>query len=54
MGLFRALDADRDGKLDDGEISEAASVLLKLDRNGDGHVTVEEVGAAGQKRNKNK
>jgi Ca2+-binding EF-hand superfamily protein len=54
MGLFRALDADRDGKLDDGEISEAANVLLKLDRNGDGHVTVEEVGAAGQKRNKNK
>jgi Ca2+-binding EF-hand superfamily protein len=44
--LFLLLDSDRDGKLSSGEISAAADVLKKLDRDGDGNVTVEELIAA--------
>ena len=42
-GLFVALDADHDGKLSSGEISAAADVIRKLDKNGDGAVTPDEV-----------
>ncbi len=42
-GLFVALDADHDGKLSSGEISAAADVIRKLDKNGDGTVTAEEI-----------
>ena len=45
-GLFLLFDADRDGKLSSGEISAAAEVLKKLDRDGDGSVTLEELMAA--------
>ena len=42
-GLFRALDADHDGKLSGDEIKASAEVILKLDANSDGMVTVEEL-----------
>jgi len=42
-GLFRALDADHDGKLSGDEIKTSAEVILKLDANGDGVVTIEEL-----------
>ena len=42
-GLFLLLDSDRDGKLSSSEISAAADALEKLDRDGDGNVTVEEL-----------
>ncbi len=56
MGLFLALDADRDGQLSDDEISAASKVIRKLDANGDGTVTVDEMLAAGPgaKKGKNK
>jgi len=40
--FFAALDSDRDGVLSDEEIDAAAEVLRKLDRNGDGKITLEE------------
>ncbi len=42
--LLRALDANRDGKLDKSEIENAAAALKKLDRNDDGEITREELG----------
>ena len=42
--LLRALDANRDGKLDKSEIENAAAALNKLDRNEDGEITREELG----------
>jgi Ca2+-binding EF-hand superfamily protein len=42
-GLFAVLDTDHDGQLSTAEIVAAGSVLLKLDRNGDGKLTPEEV-----------
>ncbi len=42
-GLFFALDANRDGKLDAAEIAAAADVIRKLDKNGDGNVTFDEI-----------
>ena len=42
--LFRALDADGDGKISAEEIAGAASALKQLDRNGDGQLTAEELG----------
>jgi len=41
--LFGALDADHDGKLSSAEIGAAIEVIQKLDKNGDGSVTMEEV-----------
>jgi Ca2+-binding EF-hand superfamily protein len=42
-GLFMALDTDHDGKLSSAEISAAAEVLKKLDKNGDGAITIDEL-----------
>jgi collagen type III alpha len=42
--LVAALDADGDGELSAGEIEAAAKALLKLDRNGDGKLTPDELG----------
>ncbi len=42
-GLFRALDTDHDGKLSSAEISAAPEILRKLDKNGDGVVTPDEI-----------
>lgn len=40
--LETALDADQDGEISAGEIENAAAVLKKLDKNGDGKLTPEE------------
>src|SRR5207302_1971208 len=42
-GLFAALDTDRNGELSTAEIVAAGSTLLKLDKNGDGKLTPDEV-----------
>jgi Ca2+-binding EF-hand superfamily protein len=42
-GLFAALDTDHDGKLSAAEISAAAETLKKLDTNGDGSITIDEL-----------
>jgi Ca2+-binding EF-hand superfamily protein len=42
-GLFGALDTDRNGELSTAEIVGAGSSLLKLDKNGDGKLTSDEV-----------
>lgn len=42
-GLFATLDTDHDGQLSTSEIVAAGSALLKLDRNGDGKLTPDEV-----------
>ena len=47
-GLFRLLDADRDGKLSAKEIDGAIAVLMKLDRNRDGVLSSEELASAGR------
>jgi len=41
--LMEALDTNRDGTLDADEIKNAAVALLKLDKNGDGKLTQEEL-----------
>lgn len=40
--LFAILDTNRDGALSDDEIKAAADLLAKLDKNGDGKITLEE------------
>ena len=40
--IILALDADRNGVIDAGEISKAAEALKKLDKNGDGKLTPDE------------
>src|ERR1700745_4185114 len=40
---FTALDANRDGILDDAEIAAAPTALAKLDKDGDGRITSDEV-----------
>jgi Ca2+-binding EF-hand superfamily protein len=42
-GLFAVLDTDRDHKLSSAELQAAGEVLKKLDRDGDGSVTIEEL-----------
>lgn len=41
--LFAILDTDHNGALSDEEIKGAANILAKLDKNGDGEVTLEEL-----------
>ncbi|MEO7100921.1 MAG: EF-hand domain-containing protein [Luteolibacter sp.] len=41
--LFAVLDADHDGILSEAEIKAASEDLAKLDRNGDGQITAEEL-----------
>lgn len=43
-GLVRAIDADKNGEISADEIAGAADALKKLDRNGDGKITREEIG----------
>lgn len=43
-GLFRVLDRNADGELDQEEIDMAVASLRKLDRNGDGKITPNEMG----------
>lgn len=40
--IFTALDADHDSVISSGEIQNAADALRRLDRNGDGKLTIEE------------
>ncbi len=42
-GIFGALDANRDGAIDNQELAHAGDVLRKLDRNGDGRITPDEM-----------
>jgi Ca2+-binding EF-hand superfamily protein len=42
-GLFLALDTDHDGKLSSAEIAVSAEVLKKLDKKGDGAITIDEL-----------
>lgn len=41
--LFEALDANHDGIIDSNEIANAAAALKKLDKNGDGKLTPDEL-----------
>ena len=41
--IFALLDADRDGFLSDKELQNAPTVLAKLDKNGDGNLSHEEL-----------
>jgi len=41
--LFAAIDTNKDGKLDAGEIANAANSLKTLDKNGDGEISQDEV-----------
>lgn len=41
--VIAVLDANHDGVLDAGEIANASAALLKLDKNGDGQLTPEEL-----------
>jgi hypothetical protein len=41
--LITALDANNDGVIDEREIDNASKALRKLDRNGDGKLTGEEI-----------
>ncbi len=41
--LMAALDANRDGVIDETEIKNASEALRKMDRNGDGKLTLEEL-----------
>ncbi len=55
-GLFGAIDADHDGKLNSAEIAAAADAIRKLDKDGDGTVSAREVmaGAGRNRKKKNK
>ena len=58
--IFAALDANHDGEIDANEISNAPAALRKLDKNGDGKLTRDELrparqgNAEGGKKGKNK
>jgi hypothetical protein len=40
--IIEALDVNKDGTLDAGEIAKASEALKKLDKNGDGKITADE------------
>ena len=46
--VMAALDANKDGTLDAQEIANASAALLKLDKNGDGVLTREELHPGGR------
>jgi Ca2+-binding EF-hand superfamily protein len=52
--LFRAVDKDRDGKLNGDEISSASDAIKSLDKNGDGTVTAKEIARGQQPKGKGK
>ena len=52
--LLRALDANRDGMLDEAEIQKAAAALQSLDRNRDGRLTSDELRGTGGQRGQNR
>ncbi len=54
VGLFRALDADRDRQLSSEEINAAPAALRKFDADGDGTVTARELNAAAKTNKKKK
>lgn len=41
--LFATLDANHDGVIDEQEIADASNALKKLDKNGDGKLTMDEL-----------
>ena len=43
MPLMQALDANGDGIIDEAEIANASAALKKLDKNGDGKLTPDEL-----------
>ncbi len=53
VGLFGTIDANRDGQLDSSEIGNAPTAILKLDKDGDGSVSVLEAAAPMKKKKKN-
>lgn len=52
--LFTALDADHNGQLDQGEISGSPAALAKLDKDGDGKLSIQEASTTQRKKKKNK
>ena len=51
-GLFRTIDADRDGQLNGTEIGAASTAILKLDKDSDGSVSALEATAKMKKKKK--
>src|SRR6185436_13839978 len=49
--IFAALDANHDGEIDATEINNAPAALRKLDKNGDGKLTRDELRPAGRNGN---
>jgi Ca2+-binding EF-hand superfamily protein len=52
--LFSVLDEDHNGQLDQGEISGSPAALAKLDKDGDGKLSIQEASMTPRKKKKNK